>query len=129
VASTPELTQAVVPLVPATTDDGGTISAANVRRFERRFRSHERWIDPDRVRMGLDVCERLRVRLQGDVGGFDWGSASDFAWSAEAGLTVRVTDHGEAELAWLASGVDRDRGTGSIDAIQHGSKAGITYRF
>jgi hypothetical protein len=98
VASTPELTQAVVPLVPATTDDGGTISAANVRRFERRFRSHERWID-------------------------------HFAWSAEAGLTVRVTDHGEAELAWLASGVDRDRGTGSIDAIQHGSKAGITYRF
>jgi opacity protein-like surface antigen len=105
-------------------------SRRSTRRFERRFRLHVRWIDPViGLRMGPDVCERLRLPLQGDVGGFDGGSASDFAWSAEAGLTVRVTEHWEAELAWLASGVDRDRGTGSIDAIQHGPKAGITYRF
>jgi hypothetical protein len=106
------------------------VGLARVLGTSFRYEAEEQWVDPVLgLRLGIDLCERLRLRVQGDIGGFGIGSASDLSWTAEAGLTVRITRHWEAEIAWLAAGLDRDRGQGSIDTIQHGPKAGITYRF
>jgi len=103
------------------------VSLAGVRR---RFEADARWLDPVLgFRLGVDLAECLRLRLRGDVGGFGLGSASRLSWTAEVGLALRLTEHWEAELAWLASGLERDRGAGALDLLVHGPRAGITYRF
>jgi len=104
-----------------------SVSLAGVRR---RFEADARWLDPVLgFRLGVDLAECLRLRLRGDVGGFGLGSASRLSWTAEVGLALRLTEHWEAELAWLASGLERDRGAGALDLLVHGPRAGITYRF
>ena len=42
---------------------------------------------------------------------------------------ARLTEHWEAELAWLAAGLDRDRGAGALDYFQHGPRVGLAFRF
>lgn len=96
----------------------------------RRFEADARWLDPVLgFRLGVDLADCLRLRLRGDVGGFGLGSASRLSWTAELGLVLRLTAHWEAELAWLASGLERDRGAGALDILVHGPRAGVTYRF
>jgi hypothetical protein len=110
--------------------DGLELTDVRFSGVRRRYEADAHWLDPViGVRIGVDVTDCLRVRLRGDVGGFDLGSAADLSWSAEAGLVLRLATHVEAELSYFGLGVERDRGDGAVDFVQHGPRLGVTFVF
>jgi hypothetical protein len=88
------------------------------------------WIDPIvGVRLGANLTERLGVVLNGNVGGFGVGSASQWSWEALAVLTWRLGEHWTAAAGYRGLGVDRRNGELRIDVIMHGPILGMIYRF
>lgn len=88
------------------------------------------WIDPIvGIRLGGDLCGPLGLVLNGNVGGFGVGSASQWSWEAIALLTWRLGEHWSAAAGYRGLGVDRRNGELEIDAIMHGPILGIVYRF
>jgi hypothetical protein len=88
------------------------------------------WIDPIvGVRLGADLTDRLGVLLNGNVGGFGVGSASQWSWEALAILTWRLGEHWTAAAGYRGLAADRRNGELKIDVIMHGPILGMIYRF
>jgi hypothetical protein len=88
------------------------------------------WIDPIvGARVEADLCGRLGLVINGNVGGFGIGSASEFSWETLGLLTWRLGEHWTAAAGYRALGVDRQKGDLEIDLIMHGALLGIIYRF
>ena len=111
--------------LPDVTVPGVTFGGADVDGEESNW-----WIDPlVGVRVGADLCDRLGLVMNGNLGGFGIGSASELSWEALAFLTWRLGEHWSAAAGYRALGVDRENGDLEIDLIMHGPVLGIIYRF
>ena len=78
---------------------------AEVDTPQRTERATARWADPIvGARIPVDLSNRWRVELSGDMGGF--GVGSKFSWSIYAGLTYRVSELFSLTLAYGVLDVD-----------------------
>jgi hypothetical protein len=103
---------------------GVTFGGADVDGEESNW-----WIDPIvGLRVGADLCDRLGLVVNGNVGGFGIGSASKLSWEALALLTWRLGEHWTAAAGYRALDVDRS-GDLEIDLTMHGPVLGVIYRF
>jgi hypothetical protein len=91
----------------------------------RRVKVSERWLDPTvgaRVRVGL--AEGLRLDVLADVGGFGFGTASSFTWSAVVLLDYTLGRHTSLQLGYKGLGIDRD----VVDLTMHGPVIALSLR-
>lgn len=111
--------------LPGARFSGGTLGGTNVDVEESVW-----WIDPlVGLRVGIDVSARLRLALNGNVGGFGLGSASDFSW--DVGLFGRylLGEHWSLVGGYRALGFERESSDVKLDLILHGPAIGVIYRF
>jgi hypothetical protein len=83
------------------------------------------------ARYAMDLTERFGIMVEGDVGGFELGgSASDFAWNAEALGSCRVGKSGRVWAGYRILDVDNDTGGSSgMDVQFSGPIVGYEFRF
>jgi opacity protein-like surface antigen len=98
------------------------------------FDGNKDWIDPivgGIIQVGL--TENLAFRVRGDIGGFDIGSGSDFAWNVVAGVGYTLSERTTLWLGYRILDVDYDDGSGSdlfeYDISMSGPIAGLSIRF
>jgi opacity protein-like surface antigen len=88
------------------------------------------WIDPlFGARIKADLTDRIYLHLNGNVGGFDWGSASKLSWEALSTVGMRFKEHWAVEAGYKGIGEERDKGDLQVDLIFHGPIMGVSYRF
>lgn len=88
------------------------------------------WVDPVvGARIGFDACERLSFALNGNVGGFGIGSASDFSWETTIAGRYFLGEHWSLVAGYRALGFDRDSADAGLDLVFHGPVMGVIYRF
>jgi hypothetical protein len=88
------------------------------------------WIDPlVGMRVSADLCDRLGIVVAGNVGGFDVGSASKFAWEALALLDWRFGETTSFFLGYRGLGLDRRKSEVEADVIMHGPVLGLIFRY
>jgi len=111
--------------LPDVTVPGVTFGGADINEAVSNW-----WVDPIvGVRVGADLCDRLGVVLNGNVGGFGIGSASELSWEALGMFTWRLGEHWIAAAGYRALDVDRRSGDLEIEVLMHGPVLGIIYRF
>jgi hypothetical protein len=107
------------------TVSGVTFGGNEVRGSESTW-----WVDPlVGIRLGADLCGSLGLVLNGNVGGFGIGSASQWSWEALAFLTWRLGEHWTAAAGYRGLAIDRRNGDIEGDLIMHGPALGIIYSF
>ena len=92
------------------------------------------WVDPIiGGRFYAYLGKKLLVWLRGDIGGFDVGDSSDFAWNVVAGAGYEITDSMTLMLAYRILDIDYDDGSGNdrfeFDAQMQGPMIGLAIRF
>jgi hypothetical protein len=88
------------------------------------------WLDPIvGLRAIVDPCARFRFALAGNVGGFDIGSASKFAWEASAIGFFRLGESWSLGLGYRAQGLERERTGLETDLLIHGPVLGLLIGF
>jgi hypothetical protein len=98
------------------------------RLGDRRLSSDTWWIDPVLgLRVQADVTDRFLLKLVGDLGGFDIGSASEFTWELQGTVAYRLTERWRLAGGYRAIGVDRERGVDGLDGTLHGPFLGVVY--
>jgi len=95
---------------------------------------HEWWVDPHvGVLLEMRPWQAFSFALEGSVGGFGIGSASDFAWAGTLSGSWHFAERWSLDLAYKGLGFQRDFGsgsdTGSLDTAIHGPAIGFSYRF
>lgn len=101
-----------------------TLTGNLVRGDQRARSAGVNWVDPVvGLRAQADLCSRVFVRCNGDIGGF--GAGSDFTWQAFAGLGYRITKSLNLGLGYRALGVDYSEGESVIDTVTHGPLLGL----
>lgn len=86
------------------------------------------FVDPivgARAQVGL--TDKLFVRLNGDVGGFD--VSSELVWQAFAGLGYQITDSVGIAAGYRGLGVDYEKDGFAMDTVTHGPVVGLEVRF
>jgi len=89
----------------------GTITNAQAQSVS--FNKKQQWVDPfigTLIRMPLNCYSSLNLR--GDIGGFDWGTASDFAWNFAALIETRY-DCCTMRMGYRVLDVNHERGQGN----------------
>jgi hypothetical protein len=80
-------------------------------------------------RYAMDLSERIGFLIGGDVGGFDFGSSSEFAWNAEALASFRLGQSGRLWAGYRILDFDRDDGgSNGIDVQFSGPIVGYEFR-
>ena len=101
-----------------------TLTGDLVRGGQRARSAGVDWVDPVvGLRAQADLCSRVFVRCNGDVGGF--GAGSEFCWQAFAGLGYRITKSLNLGFGYRALGVDYSDGEFVIDTVTHGPLLGL----
>jgi hypothetical protein len=81
-------------------------------------------------RYEMDLTDRFGFLVAGDVGGFELGSSSDFAWDAQALGSCRVGGSGRVWAGYRILDVDNDTGGSSgVDVQFSGPIVGYEFRF
>lgn len=81
-------------------------------------------------RYGMDLSDRFGFLVGGDIGGFELGSSSDFAWNAQALGSYRVGESGRVWAGYRILDVDNDTGGSSGQDVQFsGPVIGYEFRF
>ena len=109
---------------------GFRIPATSADRVDIRSTDTVAWIDPivgGRVR--ADLSDRIVLRLAGNIGGFDWGSASKLDWETVMTFGVRFKERWTAEAGYRALALERVAGDVQADIIMHGPVMGLSYRY
>ncbi|MCA9117442.1 MAG: hypothetical protein KDA79_20370, partial [Planctomycetaceae bacterium] len=71
------------------------------------------WVDPIiGARAIMPLGEGVEAQIRGDVGGFDWGTASDFTWNIEALLAMQMTENVALRGGYRVLDVNNHRGSG-----------------
>ncbi len=55
----------------------------------------------------MDLADRLRLTVAGDIGGFHLGSSSDFTWSITGSLAYEISPSWQLVGGWRELDVDR----------------------
>lgn len=72
------------------------------------------WVDPIiGSRFTTPLTPRTRLQLRSDLGGFGWGTASKFTWSAEALIERRWSEYCTLVAGYRILDVDNHRGSGN----------------
>lgn len=80
-------------------------------------------------RYGMDVTERIGLLVGGDIGGFELGSSSEFAWNAQALGSYRIGESGRLWAGYRILDFDRDEGGSSgFDVQFSGPIVGYEFR-
>lgn len=109
---------------------GISIPAVSTGPVDFRTKQTEAWVDPIvGGRLRADLSDRFLIGVGGNVGGFDWGSASKLTWEAVTTVGVRFKERWTAEGGYRALAVERVKGDVQADVIQHGPLVGISRRF
>jgi hypothetical protein len=89
------------------------------------------WVDLTvGARYEMDLSDKFGFLVAGDVGGFELGSSSDFAWNAEALASYRVAQSGRVWAGYRILDVDNDTGGSSGTEVQFsGPMLGYEFRF
>ncbi|MBI4831467.1 MAG: hypothetical protein HY801_07915, partial [Candidatus Lindowbacteria bacterium] len=92
------------------------------------------WVDPIvGGRVFLDLSDKFKVGLRADVGGFDVGNTSDFAWNVLAALGYDLSENTTLWAGYRHLEVDYDDGSGSdlfvYDVEMSGPIVGMAIRF
>jgi len=93
-------------------DAGGTITGPLGNSVS--FGGKKDWVDPfigGRIIMPLNCYSNLQVR--GDLGGFDWGTASDYTWNVEALVEMTCSECCSLRGGYRVLDVDQQRGSGN----------------
>lgn len=93
-------------------DGAGTVTAPG-GIFSFRFDGKQDWVDPiigGRITAPLNAWTTLQLRT--DIGGFGWGTASDFTWSAEALFERHWSSRLSTVIGYRILDVDNSRGSG-----------------
>ena len=81
-------------------------------------------------RYGMEVTDRLGFFLQGDIGGFDLGSSSQFAWNAIGLVFWNVGKHGRLLAGYRYLYADRDKGGSTgVEMAFEGPLLGYEFSF
>jgi hypothetical protein len=109
---------------------GVTLAGISSGRIDTHVEDSVWWVDPIvGMRVRADLTDRYFLRTMGNVGGFNWGSASKFSWETLITAGFRPKEKWTIEGGYRALGLERVKGGGSADIIMHGPLAGFTYRF
>ena len=116
------------------TDLKGEIDVEGPLGINPSFDGSQDWIDPIvGGRIQVDLTEKLAFKVRGDIGGFDLGDSSDFAWNLLAGLGYQMSERTTLWLGYRILAVDYDDGSGSdlfeYDVELSGPVAGLAVRF
>jgi hypothetical protein len=80
-------------------------------------------------RYAMDLTDRLGFLVMGDVGGFDIGSSSDFAWNLEGLGSFEIGESGRVWAGYRLLDYDRDDGGASGIELQFsGPVVGYEFR-
>lgn len=81
------------------------------------------------ARYSMDLTRKVGLMVGGDVGGFDFGSSSEFAWNAEALSSFRIGESGRLWAGYRILDFDRDDGGSSgLDVQFSGPIVGYEFR-
>jgi len=98
--------------------------------FSDKTGEWERWIDAVvGARVGIDLSKTVVLGIQGDVGGFNIGNSSKFAWSQITSLSWHFSDSLILSLGYKFLDVKKDHGDNQIDIQLRGPFAAMTARF
>jgi hypothetical protein len=94
----------------------------------------EDWIEPFiGARIICDLTDKISLKVRGDAGGFDIGSASKLTWNFVAGIDYKLTKKISFEAGYRILDVDYSRGSGrdefGLDAKVEGPVIGMTFLF
>lgn len=95
----------------------------------------EAWIDPViGLRGQVHLSDKWSLYGSGNVGGFDFGFASDFTWGLQGGVGYHFNDHVALNLQYKAIGVDFNNNKQGVDrftydTITHGPLMGVAISF
>ena len=94
------------------------------------------WYDPViGAKWTYPISEKWSVRLRGDLGGFDIGTASKFTAAIEAGALYDINENWQVDMRFKALWVDYEEGEVGeqnrfvYDTVSYGPILGITYRW
>jgi hypothetical protein len=92
------------------------------------------WIDPIvGGRIFYDITEKVSLGLRADIGGFDVGDSSDFAWNILAAIGYDINQNMTLWAGYRHLDVDYDDGSGSdlfvYDVEVSGPMAGLAIHF
>ncbi len=97
-------------------------------------RIDESWVDPIiGLRWTTLISERWKLRLRGDVGGFNVGSS--FTWSGSATALFHMTERLDLHIGYRAIDVDYDNGKApdngffEYNTTTHGPLVGLKIKF
>lgn len=95
---------------------------------------HQDWFDPiigGRYRLPLGDC--LAFQARADVGGFNWGEASQFTWNIELTAEYKWSDRLSLMAGYRWLDIDRESGQGSMrfgyDINLNGPIMGLIFSF
>jgi len=84
-------------------------------------------------KLTLDVNEKISLLLEGDAGGFGWGSSSDLAWTVGGFVNYHLSDRTTLKAGYFHLDIDKDRssqfGGGSIQIQMGGPVLGAIFNF
>lgn len=81
------------------------------------------------ARYSMDLTRRVGLMIGGDVGGFDFGASSEFAWNAEALSSFRFGESGRLWAGYRILDFDRDDGgSNGLDVQFSGPIVGYEFR-
>jgi opacity protein-like surface antigen len=94
----------------------------------------EDWVEPFiGARIICDLTDKVSIKVRGDAGGFDIGSASKLTWNFVAGIDYKLTKKMSLEAGYRILDIDYSRGSGSdkfgLDAKVEGPVIGMTFLF
>jgi len=93
------------------------------------------WFDPMiGLSLNADLTRRIQFLLRGDIGGFDFGNASDFTWSLMSGFGVQLSKRTKLWAGYKVLDIDYDQGleetnTFKYDIRTSGPVLGLGIRF
>lgn len=88
------------------------------------------WVDPlVGARVAVELRRPLSFVVNGNIGGFGIGSASEFSWEVMGAFTWSLGDNLTAALGYRALDLRKANGDLEIDMLMHGPILGLIYHF
>jgi hypothetical protein len=99
-----------------------------------RFDGKSEWVDPIiGGRIIVPLKDRSNLQVRGDIGGFDWGTASHFTWNFEALIEICCSDAWAIRGGYRILDVDHTKGVGNkqlgFDVQYRGPVAELVFVF